>query len=108
MKAKEVSMFFKRENDEDDKEIKLLLITRTESETVIIESLLNAEKIPFMVKHGNLYEYFGNIPNFEKVHARVYVPECAFERAKEIISLPNEINDTGCDMAESKEHESND
>ena len=47
-------MFFKRRKDEEEDKIKLLVITRTESETVIIESLLNAEEIPFMIKHGNL------------------------------------------------------
>ncbi|MEZ4358303.1 MAG: hypothetical protein R2876_06760 [Eubacteriales bacterium] len=85
-------MFFKRRKDEEEDKIKLLVITRTESETVIIESLLNAEEIPFMIKHGNLYEYFANIPNFEKVHARMYVPECMFDRAREIIMPPDEVD----------------
>ena len=53
-------MFFRGRKGKGDEEIELLVITRTESETVIIESLLNAEKIPFMIKHGNLYEYFAN------------------------------------------------
>lgn len=98
-------MFFKRGKEDDNEDIKLLTITRTESETVIIESLLNAEEVPFMVKHGNLYEYFGNIPNFEKIHARVFVPECVFERAREIISTPDEIkSDTVYDIGESEDN----